>query len=516
MSFYFERLALDAKSVRSYDDNGNLHVKTSPLTRVQVAPYRGNEIPDWQRLRLDPQKIYRGYRSAEELSKPETIDSVNGIPIQLNHHPDYPDDPAKDTRIGSTGTDARWDEPYLYNSLHFQDKKAIDRINDGSMRELSLAYRYDPDFTPGTTPDGEAYDFVMRNISANHVALVEEGRAGREVLVLDHSLNLGDNDMENEKKPLLKDEDPKIEASEVAAAKQIKDGAQKIIDLHTETPTGEIKDKGDDEEEKPVGDEEIGGKDKLIMDILKQLVQSGLSAEAAAKFKGALEELAGSNAEKAAEDEEPAPLKDDEEQEKPQEPPAEKEESENKESDEDKPQEEPEKSEKDLISDALKACGLDGEDPEVQQAFTAGLKYNGKDNEEKDAEDEEPADMPSGEGAPASDVPAVGMGQDAALKLTKQVERNISAKYRAAEEVASVTGKLKVHAYDSAGDIYIEALKKLGLNVKNIRKDEAQIAYRAYMEGQKNATKKKLAQDSSLKKNDSLISKFLNNVGTAY
>lgn len=513
MSFYFERLALDSKSVRSYDDNGNLHVKTSPLTRVQVAPYRGNEIPDWQRLRLDPQKIYRGYRPAEELSKPETIDSVNGIPIQLNHHPDYPDDPAKETRIGSTGTDACWDEPFLYNSLHFQDKKAIDRINDGSMRELSLAYRYDPDFTPGKTPDGEAYDFVMRNISANHVALVEEGRAGRDVLVLDHSLNLGDNDMENEKKPLPQDGDPGIEASEVAAAKQIKDGAQKIIDLHDETPAGEIKDKGDEDKQVGSDSEGVGDKDKLIMDILKQLVQSGLSAEVSAKFKGALEELAGSNAEKPVEDEKPDPLKDDEEV---KEPPADDKEKETKEP-EGKPQEAPQKDEKDLISDALKACGLDGEDPEVQQAFTAGLKYNNKEkDDEEGAEDEELEDMPSGEGAPAPDIPAVGMGQDAAMKLTKEVERNISAKYRAAEEVASVTGKLKVHAYDSAGDIYIEALKKLGLNVKNIRKNEAQIAYRAYMEGQKNATKKKLAQDSSLKKNDSLISKFLNNVGSAY
>ena len=29
----------------------------------------------------------------------------------------------------------------------------------------------------------------------------------------------------------------------------------------------------------------------------------------------------------------------------------------------------------DMVADGLKACGLDGEDPEVQKAFAAGLKY---------------------------------------------------------------------------------------------------------------------------------------------
>ena len=84
-------MAWDRKSVRRYDDNGNLHVEMSPLTRVQVAPYLGSEIPNWQNLGLDPKRIYRGYRPPEELSKEETIRSLIGIPIQLDHHPDYPD-----------------------------------------------------------------------------------------------------------------------------------------------------------------------------------------------------------------------------------------------------------------------------------------------------------------------------------------------------------------------------------------------------------------------------------------
>ncbi len=39
--------------------------------------------------------------------------------------------------------------------------------------------------TPGVTPNGEPYDGIMRDIIGNHVALVERGRAGSDVLVAD-------------------------------------------------------------------------------------------------------------------------------------------------------------------------------------------------------------------------------------------------------------------------------------------------------------------------------------------
>ena len=52
-----ETLAIDAESKWTYDENGFLHVSISPLTRVQVAPYRGCEIPGWQELGLEPERI---------------------------------------------------------------------------------------------------------------------------------------------------------------------------------------------------------------------------------------------------------------------------------------------------------------------------------------------------------------------------------------------------------------------------------------------------------------------------
>ena len=170
-------IAFDS-SHREYDNNGFLHVRACNLTREQVAPYYGREIPNYEQAGFDPDTVYYGYRSAEELSRPETVKSINGIPIQLRHHLDYPDAPAKETRVGQTGTDG---------------------VN-GDCRELSLAYAYRPEFISGETADGTHYDFVMRDILAQHLALVESGRAGRDVVVCDSSLK--ENEMPiDEKKP---------------------------------------------------------------------------------------------------------------------------------------------------------------------------------------------------------------------------------------------------------------------------------------------------------------------------
>ena len=230
--FAYETLAFDKGSVRSVDENGFLHVKISPLTRVQVAPYYGKEIPGWRSLGLDPDKIYKGYRPESELKKATTIESINGIPIQLRHHPDFAEDPAKDTRIGATGTDGKYASPYLMNSLHFFDKKARDLIESEALRELSLAYRYKPDFTPGKTEDGQEYDFIMRDISGNHLALVEQGRAGHEVLVYDSKRS----DMENEEliASLVNDALDKKLSGIVNALNKVVDRFNKYAEKNTE------------------------------------------------------------------------------------------------------------------------------------------------------------------------------------------------------------------------------------------------------------------------------------------
>jgi len=480
-----EKIALDAQSKRTYDENGFLHVSISPLTRVQVAPYRGCEIPGWQELGLEPERVYRGYRPASELSKPETIESVNGIPIQLAHHMDYADNPAKNTRVGSTGTDGAFHSPFLTNSLHIQDKNAIDRINDGSMRELSLAYRYKPVFTPGETPDGEKYDFVMTDISANHLALVDEGRAGHEVLVYDSK---GGFMADNVDKTLPAADDDAVEKKEVALAQQVKQGAQKLIDLHA-SPA----------EQEPHS-EAVGDDDKAaeITSILEDLQKAGADLS---KIPGLADRLKGLAAAAADEDEDldapaAAPAEDEDEPAAPAEDPAAA-----PAEDEDEPVADPDAAPAededeetgeqggDMVADGLKACGLDGEDPEVQKAFAAGLKY--------------------AKGGKPEEKPAAA--QDRALrKIVSMVTGRLNAKLNAAEECRKTLGRVKLGAFDSAGDIYRAALRQEGFKTKGLSNSEAMKVYRAVVAIK--AGRRGAAMDRKMQKKPSFLGEILNSI----
>ena len=86
--YAYETLAFDRGSVREKDRNGFLHVKISPLTRVQVAPYYGREIPGFEELGLERDKIYYGYRQLSAY----IIDT--GVTLHLAHvalrHPQRP------------------------------------------------------------------------------------------------------------------------------------------------------------------------------------------------------------------------------------------------------------------------------------------------------------------------------------------------------------------------------------------------------------------------------------------
>lgn len=442
------QLAFDrAFTLRWHDEDGRLHVERSNLTRVQVAPYHGAEIPGWEELKLDPEKVYYGYRPAEELGDEETIRSVNGIPIQLNHHLDYPDKPAKETRVGSTGDKAAFDGMYLSNSLHIQDSDAINRIKDGSMKQLSLAYHYDPDFKSSGEWKGQKYDFTMRNIRGQHLALVEEGRAGPTCVVEDHAFQ-GEKSMNDDKNPLNQtgqDGSPAVENAEVKIADAMGMLAELLRGLHKQGPMGETVDITTDED-----------KNALIDKVAEAFAKLGASEEDVSKLKDTLSDLAYQ--------------------------PDEKEVDKTEGEDEDiEPDEDSDDELDDFAKDAIKACGYDDESPEFQRAFAEGVRYGEK------KEKEEPKKLDS-EHEREGEEKALA-AQDAAIKRFEQ-------KIDAIDECEGVLGKVRAAAFDSAESVYLAALKQLGVPTKKIKPGMAQATYYGYINGQKNA-KKSVAQDSN-------------------
>jgi hypothetical protein len=65
--------------------------------------------------------------------------------------------------------------------LVIQDADLLLAIEKGDRREVSCGYSCDLLDTPGVTPEGVKYDKIQTNIVYNHVAIVEQGRAGSRV-----------------------------------------------------------------------------------------------------------------------------------------------------------------------------------------------------------------------------------------------------------------------------------------------------------------------------------------------
>lgn len=176
------QLAYD-RSMRSKDADGRLHVRQCNIGKATVSPYFGREIPGYKSLGLHPDKIYHLYRHPDELRK--SVNTFDNMPLLVKHVPVSAETPEQELTVGTTGSECVYEHPYLKNSLAVWTQEAIDLVESGEQEQLSPAYRYTPDMTPGTSHDGLRYDGVMRNIIGNHVAIVETGRQGPDVVVAD-------------------------------------------------------------------------------------------------------------------------------------------------------------------------------------------------------------------------------------------------------------------------------------------------------------------------------------------
>lgn len=176
-------MAFDRQSARSVDADGRLHVAKTNISKAVVNPYYGREIPGWQELNLNGDKVYNLYRDPDELAKGAS--TFNNLPILNKHIRVTVDEPKQENVVGSIGSDVSFSDPHLQASLSFWVASAIAGIESEQQCELSAAYYYTADMTPGVTPDGEAFDGSMRDIIGNHLALVEVGRAGPDVYVAD-------------------------------------------------------------------------------------------------------------------------------------------------------------------------------------------------------------------------------------------------------------------------------------------------------------------------------------------
>jgi hypothetical protein len=158
---------------RTVDPDGRMTITDCVISAAQVNPYLGREIPDTAGLRLDPDRVYMLYRDPAALKA--AVPKFNGMPLLIEHAGVSAGDPKQHLVVGAV-RDARWEDGKVMGTLTVWAQEAIRGIETNMQRDLSAGYRYVPKMTPGTTPQGEAFDGRMVSIDPNHVALVPQGR----------------------------------------------------------------------------------------------------------------------------------------------------------------------------------------------------------------------------------------------------------------------------------------------------------------------------------------------------
>jgi hypothetical protein len=94
-------------------------------------------------------------------------------------HPPEPVDSTNWTRYsrGQIGDEVARDGDFIRVPMVLMDHGLVKKVQDGKA-ELSVGYSCEIEMTSGTTPGGETYDGMQKNIRVNHTAVVDVARAG--------------------------------------------------------------------------------------------------------------------------------------------------------------------------------------------------------------------------------------------------------------------------------------------------------------------------------------------------
>lgn len=162
----------DKSFIKDYGETPEGYLTVAvPITRPGVFPYQRQDGTVQMEAKL-PDEIFsdRTIRSAR--SKPVTDEHPNE-PVTIDNYQTY----AK----GMSHTDAHVEDLKLYVSMTITDKDLIQKIYDGK-REISIGFMSDVVAEKGTY-NGQEYEYVQRNVEINHIAIVDQGRAGPEVAI---------------------------------------------------------------------------------------------------------------------------------------------------------------------------------------------------------------------------------------------------------------------------------------------------------------------------------------------
>lgn len=273
---YYAREKLGPKQSVRLD--GSLLCQDVPIARTGVLEYADGEIiittADEEPIELGPDGIIRAERLPEDLFRPETIASFEGMTVTDDHPPGvmvsienwktYAVGHIQNVRRG-----AGIEDSLLLGDIIIKDPDAIQAVREGK-REVSPGY----DFKCERLGPGRVRQF---NFIGNHVALVDAGRCGSRC-------SIGDHAMTTQAKPKMSLKDRIINAlrtgdnatAEKLVTEEVKDTAAETLPGAAAGTTINLHMAGGPQSAPAAKDEGAGGGEKKTeeADPLKQIADS--------------------------------------------------------------------------------------------------------------------------------------------------------------------------------------------------------------------------------------------------
>lgn len=164
-------------------DDGYL-VVDARIARTGIQRYLGVEVGRPEKQFVDV------LRPEAEVFDSEAMASFTHRPVTDDHPKEaVTKDNWKRVAIGQTSDEVKRDGEFLRIPLMVADGASIKKIQDGK-RELSAGYTCELAWTSGEH-NGQTYDAVQTNIRANHIAVVDRGRAGHDCRIGDGAEHWG-------------------------------------------------------------------------------------------------------------------------------------------------------------------------------------------------------------------------------------------------------------------------------------------------------------------------------------
>jgi hypothetical protein len=133
--------------------------------------------------------VRKELRPPDEVFDHNSLNSLSEVPVTNDHPPQMLDTRnTKKYAVGWTSRNVEKEASFVRTGVTITDQDTIDEIASGKKQETSCGYTCALDENPGEW-EGEEYDAVQRDIVYNHVAVVEQGRAGPSVRVHMDSFN---------------------------------------------------------------------------------------------------------------------------------------------------------------------------------------------------------------------------------------------------------------------------------------------------------------------------------------